>query len=460
MRWPLRVMRAEHLALWDRGVLIAFGVGFDRGRVIFPIRDRWGVLQGVLRYAPTHERAPKMLAVAGTRLGLLPHPAAELSEEVVLVEGPPDMLAARSNGWPAIAVPGDDAWAPEFAEQLAGRRVVIVMDADDAGRRAAVRIAGDLAPVAGSVAIAELHPGRDDGADLTDWLARNHERGVEQLRAMLAQATVTVDERGVDEERLERLGRERAASDALGRFEPLLGRIVTGSLAGALAGAREYAADAGDQELRALATVAECVWARLDQPAARKASGLERELRAHTESLVALQLSLVAADQPAVERESRDREPAAKPLEQVAAMRERIAAIRGECQRVGRELDELHGSAAEPLTWAREHAAEFVRGLAAREERQRRHQRASTTPSRVVDVERRAAALGPTDACEEHRQAGGDPSGADGARSAARSAEAQMHGSAESSHRSLGMPGSAMARLPAPGGARGPRLGR
>ncbi|MGO9753077.1 MAG: hypothetical protein ACLP8S_03450 [Solirubrobacteraceae bacterium] len=59
-------------------------------------------------------------------------------------------------------MPGDDAWA------------------------------GDLAPVVGSVAIAELHPGRYDGADLTDWLAQNHDRSMEQRRAMLVQATVTV----------------------------------------------------------------------------------------------------------------------------------------------------------------------------------------------------------------------------------------------------------------------------
>jgi len=52
----------------------------------------------VLRYAPTHDHAPKMLAARGTRLGLIPHPAAEPSTWVVLVEGPPDMISARSRG--------------------------------------------------------------------------------------------------------------------------------------------------------------------------------------------------------------------------------------------------------------------------------------------------------------------------------------------------------------------------
>jgi hypothetical protein len=68
---------------------LELGCGWERGRVLIPIRNQDGGLRGVLRYSPTHERAPKMLAARGTRLGLIPHPAAEPSEWVVLVEGPP-----------------------------------------------------------------------------------------------------------------------------------------------------------------------------------------------------------------------------------------------------------------------------------------------------------------------------------------------------------------------------------
>jgi DNA primase len=150
-------------------------LGFDRGRVIFPVRDGDGRLEGVLRYAPTHENAPKMLAVAGSTLGFLPHPAADRSVDVLLVEGPPNMLAARCQGWSAFAVPGDDAWQPGWARLLEGRRVTIVMDADQAGRAAAARIAADLVAVAREVRVADLHPGREDGADLTDWLIANRE---------------------------------------------------------------------------------------------------------------------------------------------------------------------------------------------------------------------------------------------------------------------------------------------
>src|ERR1039457_4227503 len=86
-----------------------------------------------------------MLAILRSRMGLLPHPAAEPSSRVLLVEGPPDMIAARSRGLPAIAVPGDHAWQPHWAQLLAERDVTIVMDADAQGRAAARRIAADLA---------------------------------------------------------------------------------------------------------------------------------------------------------------------------------------------------------------------------------------------------------------------------------------------------------------------------
>ena len=84
--------------MWSRAALLELRCGWERGRVIIPIRDGDGELRGILRYAPSHDHAPKVLAVRGTRLGLIPHPAAEASTWVVLVEGPPDMISARSRG--------------------------------------------------------------------------------------------------------------------------------------------------------------------------------------------------------------------------------------------------------------------------------------------------------------------------------------------------------------------------
>jgi hypothetical protein len=64
--WPPRVLRDEHRRVWSRATLLDLGCGWERGRVLIPIRNQDGGLRGVLRYAPTHERAPKMLAARGT----------------------------------------------------------------------------------------------------------------------------------------------------------------------------------------------------------------------------------------------------------------------------------------------------------------------------------------------------------------------------------------------------------
>jgi hypothetical protein len=155
---------------WRYGAICELEVGLDAGgRLTIPIRDADENLQGVLRYQPWHTHRPKMLAARGTRLGLIPHPAREGSHELLLVEGPGDMLAARSHGMTAVAVPGTQAWRPEWARLLSGRRVTVIMDCDHPGREAARRIEHDLAGTS-DVSVLDLDPGREDGYDFTDAL--------------------------------------------------------------------------------------------------------------------------------------------------------------------------------------------------------------------------------------------------------------------------------------------------
>jgi len=129
---------------WRYETMRSLDLGVDRGRITIPVRNAAGMLRGLLRYQPDHTAGPKMLAELGSRHGLVPHPAIEKSRRVLLVEGPPDMIAARSRNIAAIAVPGGHAWRPAWAQLLTGRHVTIVMDADAPGRAAAERIAGDL----------------------------------------------------------------------------------------------------------------------------------------------------------------------------------------------------------------------------------------------------------------------------------------------------------------------------
>ena len=182
---------------WRYETIRALELGLDRSRITIPIRDARGELQGLLRYQPKTSGRPKMLAEFGSRIGLIPHPAAESSERILLVEGPPDMIAARSRGLPAIAVPGDHAWQHAWARLLVGRQVMIVMDADSQGRAAAERIAEDLVGHA-EAEIVDLDHGRDDGYDLTDWLLVHPQLAGEAVVRQILSRTCDLPKRDPD----------------------------------------------------------------------------------------------------------------------------------------------------------------------------------------------------------------------------------------------------------------------
>jgi putative DNA primase/helicase len=126
-----------------------------------------------------------MVAAPSSRRQLLPHPCAEPARQLLLVEGEPDMLAARSHGLRAIALPGVESWKPDWASRFADRHVDIIMDADRPGRAAADQIARDLASIA-DARILEIAPNRADGYDLTDWLVEKHRAGTSPYDALLA----------------------------------------------------------------------------------------------------------------------------------------------------------------------------------------------------------------------------------------------------------------------------------
>lgn len=154
-RWQRALARSPGLRdrlgrkrLWSTAAIEECGVGVDgRGRVTIPVRGSSGELSGVIHYDPfwsarAGSTMPKVFLDRGSSYQLIPHPGAYPEQrEVLLVEGPADMLAARSRGLPAFAVPGTESWRGEWATALAERAVTVAMDADKAGRAAASRIA-------------------------------------------------------------------------------------------------------------------------------------------------------------------------------------------------------------------------------------------------------------------------------------------------------------------------------
>jgi hypothetical protein len=156
---------------WSPDAVSELELGSHRGQITIPVRDGDHRLAGLLFYRPwPQDGQRKLRAAAGSCRQLLPHPGTERSRRVLLVEGEPDMIAARSHGLAAIAVPGVAAWRTQWRELLRGREVVIIMDADPAGRDAARRIADDLRASAATVVVVDVAPERADGYDLTDWL--------------------------------------------------------------------------------------------------------------------------------------------------------------------------------------------------------------------------------------------------------------------------------------------------
>jgi hypothetical protein len=193
---------------WSRRAIEEHGLGLDGGRIVFPIRDEHGSVVGVVRYAPGPERgeAPKMLAESGSKRELFPAPEAVNEGEgfLFLVEGEPDAVAAHSLGLPAVALPGAAGWQREWRKRFAGRKVALVFDADEPGRKTAQHVASDLAPVAREVRLLELEPSRRDGYDLSDFLrtlreerlSPEQQRGVLETRA--AGAPLVEPERGFE----------------------------------------------------------------------------------------------------------------------------------------------------------------------------------------------------------------------------------------------------------------------
>jgi AAA domain/Toprim-like len=161
---------------WTRKAIERLELGYEGGRVLFPVRDQSGELLGFDRYSPNGAE-PKMKADAGTTKELFPPPETIGPEEgdgwIWLVEGQPDGVLAWSLGLLAVAVPGAALWRTEWAPRFSGRRVAVCFDADEPGRKGAARAAADLAAAGIDARLIDLTPFADhDGFDLTNFAAK------------------------------------------------------------------------------------------------------------------------------------------------------------------------------------------------------------------------------------------------------------------------------------------------
>lgn len=107
------------------------------------------------------------------------------ASEVYIAEGEKDCDRLASLGIVATTnSEGAGKWLPEFAAHFHGKRVVILPDNDEPGRRHAEQVAAFLLPVAASVKTVKLD-GLPPHGDISDWLDAGHTR--EELLALVEQ---------------------------------------------------------------------------------------------------------------------------------------------------------------------------------------------------------------------------------------------------------------------------------
>jgi putative DNA primase/helicase len=119
----------------------------------------------------------------GVRRVLYRLPSVQAAEEVLIPEGEKDCETAARMGLVATCNSGGAGkWDEGFGEFLRGRRVIVIADADEPGRKHAHQVAASVFGRADSVKVLEFK----EAKDLTDWVAHGGTR--EQLLQLIQAA--------------------------------------------------------------------------------------------------------------------------------------------------------------------------------------------------------------------------------------------------------------------------------
>lgn len=134
-------------------------------------------------------------AVAAVLYSLPLLTAAEPGDLIAVAEGEKCAEALSSLGFMATTSPfGAGKWRSEYSERLTALSAAIFADADGPGRDHVQQVAGSLWGKAKALRVVDLHPDRDDGSDVADWIAERQAAGLDdgairaELEALIAQA--------------------------------------------------------------------------------------------------------------------------------------------------------------------------------------------------------------------------------------------------------------------------------
>ncbi len=168
------------------------------GKIVktYPYTDKSGnLLFQVVRYEPKtfRQRRPDgkggwISNLEGVRLVPFNLPEVIKAKSVIVVEGEKDAETLRAWGLTATTnAQGAGKWRREYSEHLKGKRVVVLPDNDEPGRKHAEAVARSLYGVAEIVKVVELPIYKPEGKDVTDW--RDRKGGTkEQLLELIQQA--------------------------------------------------------------------------------------------------------------------------------------------------------------------------------------------------------------------------------------------------------------------------------
>lgn len=159
----------------------------------------WGMKEGGYRKRANGEWYPVKDAARSTddelpevRRVLFRLPEVLQAEDVYVVEGEKDVLTLTAGGIVATTNSGGAGkWLPEHSESLRGRRVVIIPDNDETGKKGAAVVVKALAGIATEVLLIELPSGKD----ATEFVESGHpvseiEALVEETRRKIRSAEI------------------------------------------------------------------------------------------------------------------------------------------------------------------------------------------------------------------------------------------------------------------------------
>lgn len=165
-------------------------------RVVLPIKNKSGDYYNtrMYKYPGADGMAPKnkMISRKGSRASLWPLEALS-HQEVIITEGEFKAIIMWINAFNTITgTAGAGTWKGEWNEFFRGKDVVLLLDADEAGRKGAEKLSYSIYPLVKSLKNIDLIECRDAGyKDVTDWFVKLG-KTADELRAKITAAPLFV----------------------------------------------------------------------------------------------------------------------------------------------------------------------------------------------------------------------------------------------------------------------------